>query len=81
MPTALLTFRQAADYMAVSESLVLKLARAAEYAAELRTGKRRRDDVPPGYVRYLDAGFPAPKLIGRAIRRIRAAELEKWLKG
>ena len=78
--TALLTLQQAADRLAVSVSLVQKLARASEYAAELRTGKRRRDDVPPGYALYLDSGFPIPKRIGKSIRRILIEDLDRWLK-
>lgn len=77
--TTLLTLPAVADRLSISLSLVRKLARAAELAAEVRAGKRRLDDVPPGLVRYLDSGFPTPKRIGSTIRRVRAEELEQWL--
>jgi predicted DNA-binding transcriptional regulator AlpA len=75
----LLTLDAVAERLSVSASLVYKLARAAEYAAEVQAGKRRPDDVPPGLVRYLDAGFPVPKRIGKTVRRVRVEELERWL--
>jgi hypothetical protein len=76
----LLTLPAVAAQLSVSLSLVQKLARAAEYAAEIQTGKRHREDVPPGLVLYLDSGFPIPKRIGKSVRRIKTEELEKWLK-
>lgn len=76
---ALLTFSTVAERLGVSLSLVQRLARAAEYAAEIRQGRRRPEDVPASLARYLDSGFPAPKRIGRSVRRIRAPELEQWL--
>lgn len=76
----LLPLSAVAERLAVSLSLVQKLSRAAEYAAEVRTGKRRIDDVPLGLVRYLDTGFPLPCRIGKTVRRIKADELEDWLK-
>jgi predicted DNA-binding transcriptional regulator AlpA len=77
--STLLTLPAVAERLSISLSLVRKLARAAELAAEVRAGKRRLDDVPPALVRYLDSGFPAPKRIGSTIRRVRAEELERWL--
>jgi hypothetical protein len=56
------------------------MARAAEYAAEVKAGQRRRDQVPVYLLDYLDCGFPAPKRIGRSVRRIRSEEFERWLK-
>jgi hypothetical protein len=76
----LLTLGDVADRLQVSLSLVRKLARAAEVAAEVRAGKRRMDDVPPSLVRYLDCGFPVPRRIGRAVRRVRGEEFERWLR-
>lgn len=76
----LLPLSAVAERLAVSLSMVQKLARASEYAAEVRVGKRRLDDVPPGLVRYLDSGFPLPRRIGKTVRRVRADDLEKWLK-
>jgi len=76
----LLTLPAVASQLSVSLSLVQKLARAAEYAAEIQAGKRQRDDVPPGLVLYLDSGFPIPKRIGKSVRRIKTEELEKWLR-
>lgn len=75
----LLPLPTVAERLNVSLSLVRKLARAAELAAEVRAGKRRLDDVPPALLRYLDSGFPVPKRIGASIRRVRADELERWL--
>ena len=75
----LLPLPEVAERLAVSLSLVQKLACAAEYAAEVRSGKRLINDVPPGLVRYLDSGFPVPRRIGK-VRRIKAHELEGWLK-
>ena len=77
---SLLALPAVAARLSVSVSLVQKLARAAEYAAELDNGTRLLSDVPPGLVVYLDSGFPIPKRIGRSIRRINNEELEKWLK-
>jgi hypothetical protein len=68
-----------AEHLGISLSLVRKLARAAELAAEVRAGKRQLDDVPPAMIRYLNSGFPVPKRIGATIRRVRADELERWL--
>jgi hypothetical protein len=47
--------------------------------AEIQAGRRAAEDVPEGLRRYLDSGFPAPKRIGRAVRRIRTRDLEAWL--
>ncbi len=58
---------------------LLTLPEAAEYAAEIKSGVRRYEDVPAAITPYLDAGFPRPKIIGKGIRRIRTAELEAWL--
>ena len=76
----LLTLGDVADRLQVSLSLVRKLARAAEVAAEVRAGKRRLDDVPPSLVRYLDCGFPVPRRIGRTVRRVRGEEFERWVR-
>ena len=76
----LLSLPAIAARLGVSLSLVRKLARAAELAAEVRAGKRRLEDVPPALARYLDIGFPVPKRIGRTVRRVREEELERWLK-
>lgn len=76
----LLTPAAIAERLIVSVSMVQKLIRAAEYAAEIKAGTRIRDDVPPGLVRYLDSGFPAPKVIGRAVKRIRGDEFEQWVR-
>ncbi len=78
---ALLTLPAIAEQLGVSVSLVRKLARAAELAAEVRTGRRRLDDVPPSLVRYLDCGFPIPRRIGKTVRRVRGEEFEKWVMG
>ncbi len=77
---SLLTFDDVAAQLSVSRSLIYKLSRAAEYAAEIKAGIRAYEDVPPALTRYLDSGFPTPKRIGRTIRRIRADELKRWLK-
>ena len=78
--TVLLTLPAVAAQLAVSLSLVRKLARAAELAAEVRAGQRRLDDVPPALVRYLDSGFPVPRRIGKTIQRIREEDLKQWLR-
>lgn len=75
----LLTPRAIAARLSVSVSLVQKLIRAAEYSAEIQAGNRLREDVPPGLVGYLDSGFPAPKVIGRAVKRVRADDFERWI--
>lgn len=75
----LLPLPAVAERLSVSLSLVQKLARAAEYAAEVRAGRRRLEEVPPSLVRYLDSGFPMPRRIGKSIRRIRQEDLEAWL--
>lgn len=75
----LLTLPAVAEQLAVSVSLVQKMTRAAQYADEVRSGTRARDDVPPGLVPYLDSGFPIPVMIGKTIRRIRADQLNEWL--
>lgn len=77
----LLTFHEVATQLGVSLSLVQKLARAAEYQAEIRQGQRKAMDVPPGLVAYLHSGFPAPKRIGRTIRRVRNEDLQQWIQG
>jgi hypothetical protein len=56
------------------------MTRAAEMQAEVRAGTRRHDDIPPDLVGYLASNFPRPVRIGKSIRRIRAEELEQWLK-
>lgn len=68
-----------AEQLQVSVSLIQKLIRAAEYAVEVKEGKRQRDDVPVSLQRYLDCGFPIPKRIGKSVRRIRGEDFEKWL--
>lgn len=77
--TNLLTPRAIAEQLSVSVSMIHKLIRAAEYAAEIRAGKRAREDVPVSLQGYLDCNFPVPKRIGRSVRRVRKEELEKWL--
>ena len=77
----MLTLGDVADRLQVSLSLVRKLARAAELAAEVRAGQRRMDDVPPSLVRYLDCGFPIPRRIGKTVRRVRGEQFEKWIVG
>lgn len=76
----MLSLPAVAETLGVSLSMVRKLARAAELAAEVRAGKRRLEDVPPSLARYLDSGFPAPFRIGATIRRIREEDLRQWLK-
>jgi hypothetical protein len=78
--TPLLPLPAVAAHLGVSLRLVQKLTRAAEMQAEVQAGQRRPDDVPPDLTGYLDSGFPAPVRIGKSIRRIRAEELEQWLK-
>lgn len=68
-----------AEQLQVSVSLIQKLIRAAEYAVEVKAGKRQRDDVPASLQRYLDCGFPIPKRIGKSVRRVRGEDFEKWL--
>lgn len=80
MSDALLTPRAIAERLSVSVSMVQKLIRAAEYAAEIRSGQRAREDVPVSLQGYLDCGFPVPKRIGKSVRRIRGEDLEMWLK-
>ena len=75
----LLPLSVVAKRLCVSVSLVERLARAAEYAAEIKARKRSPQDVPPYLVGYLNCGFPVPKRIGRSVRRIREEDLEKWL--
>jgi hypothetical protein len=77
----LLTLDDIADRLQVSLSLVRKLARAAEIAAEVRAGRRCLDDVPPSLARYLDCGFPVPRRIGRTVRRVREDEFSRWAHG
>jgi hypothetical protein len=77
--TPLLPLPAVAAHLGVSLRMVQKLVRAAEMQAEVQAGTRRLDDVPPDLGRYLASGFPLPKRIGK-IRRIRAEELEQWLK-
>jgi len=71
----LLTYQQAADRLTVSVSLVRDLARAAELA-----GTVPLDHIPPRLRRYLNSGFPRPRLIGgsRRLARIDADKLEMW---
>jgi hypothetical protein len=78
--TPLLPLPAVAAHLGVSLRMVQKLAKSAEYAAEVQAGKRRADDVPPDLVGYIDSGFPAPVRIGRSVRRIKAEDLEQWLK-
>ena len=75
----LLTPRAIAEQLSVSVSMIQKLIRASEYAAEIQAGKRRREDVPVSLHRYLDCGFPVPKVVGKSVRRVRADEFERWL--
>lgn len=77
----LLTPRAIADQLSVSVSMIQKLIRAAEYAAEIRAGLRLREDVPASLQGYLDCNFPIPKRIGKSVKRVRGEELEKWLSG
>lgn len=80
MPSCdLLPLQAVAKQLSISLSLVQRLARAAEMAAEVRSGRRKRDDVPPSIAPYLDSGFPVPRRIGRSVRRVRADELAEWL--
>jgi len=78
--TPLLPLPAVAAHLGVSLRLIQKLARAAEMQAEVRAGTRRHDDIPPDLVGYLASNFPRPVRIGKSIRRIRAEELEQWLK-
>lgn len=75
----LLTYPAVAERLSVSLSLVQTMAAAAEYAAELRTQKRRMEDIPPRYRPYLDTGFPRPVRLGLRVRRVRERELDKWI--
>lgn len=79
MNSALLTPRDIAAHLKASLSLAQKMIRAAEYAAEIQAGTRLREDVPPGLAGYLDSGFPSPKVIGRAVKRVLADEFERWI--
>jgi len=72
----LLTYQQAADRLAISVSHVRALARAAELAGTVPI-----DHIPPRLRRYLNSGFPRPRLIGgsRRLARIEADKLENWI--
>lgn len=76
----LLTPRAIAAQLEVSVSMIQKLIRASEYAAEIRAGKRRREDVPVSLQGYLDCNFPIPKRIGKSVKRVRGEDLDRWLK-
>lgn len=76
----LLTPRDIAEQLSVSISMIQKLIRAAEYAAEIKAGRRLREDVPLSLQGYLDCNFPIPKRIGKSVRRVRGEDLERWLK-
>lgn len=76
--SALLTLKAAAERLSLSISLVQKLARAAEYAVEVRAGTRAVEDVPVDLVRYLDTGFPVPKRLTQRVIRLRAEEVDRW---
>lgn len=76
----LYTPRAIAAQLSVSVSMIQKLIRAAEYAAEIRAGQRLREDVPVSLQGYLDCNFPIPKRIGKSVKRVRGEDLERWLK-
>lgn len=76
----LYTPRDIAKQLSVSVSMIQKLIRAAEYAAEIKAGRRLREDVPLSLQNYLDCNFPIPKRIGKSVKRVRGEDLERWLK-
>lgn len=66
--------------LGISVPLARRYFSAARARAEIAAGRRRRDEVPPYLVPYLDLGFPAPLRL-RAVQRVRAADYERWERG
>lgn len=78
--TPLLSYADVARIIGCSRAQVSDLALAAEYAAEIKTGARQVEDVPPRLKRHLNKAFPAVIKIGQRIKRIDPADFERYLK-
>ena len=77
-PRPCLAYADIAKLLGCSRSLVAYLALAADYAAEVKAGMRKVEDVPPRLRRHLDSGFPRAKKIGQRLRRVPVEQFEAW---
>ena len=77
-PRPCLAYADIARLLGCSRSLVADLALAADYAAEVKAGTRKVEDVPPRLRRHLNSGFPRAKRIGQRLRRVPVEQFEAW---